>query len=81
MRNTSVWQRLLGLTRTVVEDVDLDEAADVLVVSVRPRQGRPSALRALRSRAGSMTGAKAAGGGGLSMSGSCGASSRPKRPG
>lgn len=38
MRNTSVWQRLLGLTRTVVEGVDLDEAADVLVVSVRPRK-------------------------------------------
>ena len=39
MRNTSVWQRLLGLERTVVEGVDLDEAADVLVVSVRPRKG------------------------------------------
>ena len=40
MRNTSVWQRLLGLTRTVVEKVDLDEAAaGVLVVSVRPSKG------------------------------------------
>ncbi len=39
MRNTSVWQRLLGLERTVIEGVDLDEAADVLVVSVRPRKG------------------------------------------
>ena len=39
MRNTSVWQRLLGLARTVVEAVDLDEAAGVLVVSVRPSKG------------------------------------------
>jgi transposase len=39
VRNTSVWQRLLGLARTVVEGVDLDEAADALVVSVRPQKG------------------------------------------
>ncbi len=36
MRHTSVWQRLLGLTRTVVEGVELDEAKGVLVVAVRP---------------------------------------------
>ena len=39
MRHTSVWQRLLGLTRTVVEGVDLDEAKGVLVVAVRPTKG------------------------------------------
>ena len=36
MRNKSVWERACGLTRTVVEDVDFDEAADAIVVSVRP---------------------------------------------
>lgn len=36
MRNTSVWRRLLGLARTVVEGVELDGAAGVVVVAVRP---------------------------------------------
>ena len=39
MRNTSVWQRLLGLTRTVVEAVEIDEVAGTVVVSVRPSKG------------------------------------------
>jgi transposase len=39
VRNASVWRRLLGLACTVVEDVDLDEATGVLVVSVRPTRG------------------------------------------
>ena len=39
MRNASVWQRVLGLTRSVVEGVDFDEDADAVVVSVRPRKG------------------------------------------
>ena len=38
MRNTSVWQRLLGLARTVVEGVDFDVDAGAVVVSVRPRK-------------------------------------------
>lgn len=36
MRNSSVWQRAFGLTRTVVEGVGFDEAADAVIVSVRP---------------------------------------------
>jgi len=36
VRNASVWHRLLGLARTVVEGVELDEDAGVVVVSVRP---------------------------------------------
>lgn len=36
MRNRSVWQRACGLTRTVVENVEFDERADAVVVSVRP---------------------------------------------
>ncbi len=39
MRSTSVWQRLLGLTSTVVEEAALDEHGGALVVSVRPRKG------------------------------------------
>ena len=36
MQNRSVWQRACGLTRTVVEGVDLDDGAGAVVVSVRP---------------------------------------------
>ena len=39
MRNAYVWQRTLGLTTTVIEGVDYDEVAGVVVVSVRPRKG------------------------------------------
>jgi transposase len=36
VRSNSVWQRSLGLTRTVVEGVGVDELTDAVVVSVRP---------------------------------------------
>ncbi len=36
MRERSVWERACGLTRTVVEGVDFDEAAGAVIVSVRP---------------------------------------------
>ncbi len=36
MQNNRVWQRACGLTRTVVEGVRFDEAADAIVVSARP---------------------------------------------
>ena len=36
MRNKSVWERACGLTETVVEDVEFDDMADAIVVSVRP---------------------------------------------
>jgi transposase len=39
VRNTSVWQRVLGLARTVIEAVVFDEDDDGIVVSVRPRKG------------------------------------------
>lgn len=39
MRNTRVWQQILGLTRTVIEAVQFDAGADAVVVSVRPRKG------------------------------------------
>ena len=39
MRNAKLWQRLLGVERTVVESVVFDEDAGVVVASVRPRKG------------------------------------------
>jgi transposase len=39
VRNARVWQRVLGLVRTVIEGVVFDDAADAVVVSVRPRKG------------------------------------------
>ncbi len=36
MRNTRVWERACGLERAVVEDVDFDDTAQAVVVSVRP---------------------------------------------
>jgi len=39
VRNASVWQRVLGLARTVIEGVVFDEDAAAIVVSVRPRKG------------------------------------------
>lgn len=39
MQNSRVWQRALGLVRTVIEGVEHDEGRDEVVVSVRPRKG------------------------------------------
>jgi transposase len=39
VRSGRLWQRLLGVERTVVERVDFDEDADAVVVAVRPRKG------------------------------------------
>jgi transposase len=39
VRNASVWQRVLGVARTVIEAVVFDEDADAVVASVRPRKG------------------------------------------
>ena len=36
MRNARLWRTLLGVEKTVVEGIDLDEAGDVLVARVRP---------------------------------------------
>ena len=41
MRNTRLWQRMLGLARTVIENVDFDDDVDAVVVRVRPRRGTP----------------------------------------
>ncbi len=39
MQSTILWARLLGLVKAVVEDVEFDEVAECVVVSVRPRKG------------------------------------------
>lgn len=39
MRFARIWQRLLGVERTVVEGVEFDVEADVLVAHVRPGRG------------------------------------------
>ena len=39
MQNARVWQQVLGLARTVIEAVAVDEDAEAVVVSVRPRKG------------------------------------------
>jgi transposase len=39
VRSVSLWARLFGVKRAVVESVDFDEVAGVVVVSMRPRKG------------------------------------------
>ncbi len=38
MRSATLWARLLGLVKAVVEDVWFDEDEECVVVSVRPRK-------------------------------------------
>ena len=39
MRFTKVWQKLLGVESTVVEEIVFDDEEEVIVASVRPRKG------------------------------------------
>jgi hypothetical protein len=39
VRSARIWARLLGVVRTVVERVEFDQAAEVLVACVRPMRG------------------------------------------
>jgi len=39
VRNARLWERLLGVERTVVDQVVFDEEDEVIVASVRPRKG------------------------------------------
>jgi transposase len=39
VRYTKLWERLLGVERTVIDGVDFDEEAGAVVASVRPRKG------------------------------------------
>ena len=49
MQNATLWRGVLGVEKTVVEDVEFDEAEQVLVAHVRPRQHAGRALRTVRS--------------------------------
>jgi transposase len=39
VRNARLWERLLGVERTVIEEVVFDEDDEMIVASVRPRKG------------------------------------------
>jgi len=39
VQNAKLWQKLLGVERTVVDQVVFDEEAGAVVASVRPRKG------------------------------------------
>jgi transposase len=39
VRLAKLWQRLVGVERTVVEGVVFDEEDEVILTSVRPRKG------------------------------------------
>ena len=51
MRNASLWRALLCVENTVVEDVEFDDQAQVLVVHVRPRRASRGRCGTCRSRA------------------------------
>ena len=51
MQNASVWRAVLGVENTVVEDVDFDEVAQVVVAHVRPRRAGRGRCGACGARA------------------------------
>ena len=48
MQNASLWRAVLGVENTVVEDVEFDDEAQVLVAHVRPRRAQSGSMRNLR---------------------------------
>ena len=55
MRNSRLWRDLLGVEKTIVDDVEFDAEQQLLVVSVRP-------IKAARDRCGSVRPCDGAGG-------------------
>ncbi len=39
MRKKTVWAKLLGVERTVIERVEFEEEAGAIIAAVRPRRG------------------------------------------
>ena len=81
MRPLRVWKQLLGLRRTVVEQVDFDELDGSLVISVRPRAKERDRCPHCRRRCPGYDQGKDAGGGGRWISRPRSASWRPTRRG
>jgi transposase len=52
VRNARVWHALLGVEKTVVEDVEFDDLDQVLVVRVRPARGAAARCGVCRRRCG-----------------------------
>ena len=48
MQNASIWRALLCVENTVVEDVEFDDQAQVLVVYVQAATGKPGSMRNVR---------------------------------
>ena len=49
MQNATLWRALLGVEKTVIEDVEFDEDEQVLVAHVRPRKRARGPVRSLRA--------------------------------
>ena len=52
MRTSIVWARLLGVEKTVIEDVQFDDVEEAIVVSVRPRAKERNRCGLCRRRCG-----------------------------
>ena len=52
MRDARVWHALLGVEKTVIEDVEFDELDQVVVVQVRPARGAAARCGVCRRRCG-----------------------------
>jgi transposase len=52
VRNASLWRALLGVEKTVVEDIEFDEDAEVVVAHVRPARASKGRCGRCGSRAG-----------------------------
>ena len=61
MRSATLWARLLGLSKVVVEGVELDEDDEAIVVSVRPGRQRSAGAAGAGGAPRSMTGGTVAG--------------------
>ena len=63
MQNASLWRGVLGVEKTVVEDVEFDDDEQVLVAHVRPRQHARGRCGRCGRRCRAMTRARADAGG------------------
>ena len=64
MRNASLWRALLGVDKTVVEDIEFDPDEKVLVATCGRNSMRPGVAVGVGDGPGAMTVARADGGGG-----------------